>query len=104
MRMKLLPAAAVAAAALANASPTFAESPAIPPAGSNAAKSFEPGKVGPGSENNAVISPTSPSVPISKQPPPDIPANASGGSSTGEQGSGPAGTTGPYNPARPGLQ
>ncbi len=106
MRTRLLTAAALAAAALANSLPAYAESPVTPPAGSNAARSFEPGKVGPGSENNAVVSPTSPSVPINKQPPAEInlPSNSSSGSSTGEQGSGPAGTTGPYNPASPGAQ
>ncbi len=94
--------AAVAwAVATAVALPAYAEAPATPPGNSNAARSFEPGKVGPGSENNATVSPTSPSVPIDKQPPPEIPANANSGAGTGEQGSGPEGTAGPYNPAPP---
>jgi hypothetical protein len=104
MRTNLLTAAALAAAALMTLVSANAQSPATPPTGSNAAKSFEPGKVGPGSENNAVISPTSPSIPINKQPPPEIPPNASSGNSTGEHGSGPEATTGPYNPSAPGVQ
>ncbi len=104
MRTKLLTAAALAAAALTTSLPVRANSSATPPSPSGAARTVEPGNVGPGSENNAVVSPTSPSVPINKQPPPEIPANAGAGSSTGEQGSGPEGTTGPYNPSSPGLQ
>lgn len=32
----------------------------------------EPGKVGPGSEKNSQVSPTSPDIPAHKQPPPEI--------------------------------
>jgi len=41
------------------------------------AQHVEPGKVGPGSEKNSQVSPTSPDIPAHKQPPPDInlPAN-----------------------------
>jgi hypothetical protein len=102
MTSKLLMTAAITAAAFMPALPAFAADASSP----SAAQSIEPGKVGPGSENNAVVSPTSPSVPISKQPPPDInlPANAGSGTSTGEKGSGPEATTPPHNPQSPGLQ
>lgn len=104
MSAKFLLAAAAGAAMFAN-SPAVcagAASEASPSAG----KTIEPGKVGPGSENNAVVSPTSPDVPINKQPPPEInlPANSESGSSTGEKGSGPEATTPPHNPSSPGLQ
>ena len=56
-----------------------------------------PGNVGPGSEKNSEVSPTSPTVPMDAQPPADIPANSgSSGGSTGESGS-----PGPYNPTEP---
>lgn len=108
MRTRILPGAALAAAILVN-SPVRAEPSASDiPRNSPAAKgqSIEPGKVGPGSENNSQISPTSPSVPIDKQQPPEIssPSKSGSGSSTGEQGSGPEGTSPPYNPSSPGLQ
>ncbi|WP_155831106.1 hypothetical protein RLW55_04370 [Hyphomicrobium sp. B1] len=104
MSTKLLMAAAIAAAALGSSLPAFAD--AASNSAPNAAKTIEPGKVGPGSENNAVVSPTSPDVPINKQPPPEIslPANSGSGSSTGEKGSGPEATTPPHNPTAPGLQ
>ncbi len=99
MRTRILAGAALAAAILAS-SPLRAEPSAsdIPPNAPAKGQSIEPGKVGPGSENNAQISPTSPSVPIDKQPPPDIAPSAGSGSSTGEQGSGPEGTSPPYHP------
>jgi hypothetical protein len=56
-----------------------------------------PGSVGPGSEKNSQVSPTSPTIPMDAQPPGDIPANSgSSGASTGESGS-----PGPYNPTEP---
>lgn len=102
MSSKSLMAAALAAAMFGSCLPAFAD--ATSNSAPNAAKTIEPGKVGPGSENNAVVSPTSPDVPISKQPPPEIPPNAGSGSSTGEKGSGPEATTPPHNPSSPGLQ
>jgi len=97
-------AAAIGAAIIQIAVPAYAGAASEGTPG--AAQSVEPGKVGPGSENNATVSPTSPDVPISKQPPPEInlPANSSSGASTGEKGSGPEGTTPPHNPSSPGLQ
>jgi len=50
---------------------------------------IEPGKVGPGSEKNSRVSPTSADIPTHAQPPPDInlPAESgSSGSGAGEQG------------------
>lgn len=38
----------------------------------NDADHVEPGKVGPGSEKNSQVSPTSPDIPAHKQPPPEI--------------------------------
>lgn len=104
MSTKLLMVAAIASAALGSALPALAD--ATRTNAPDAAKTVEPGKVGPGSENNAVVSPTSPDVPISKQPPPEIslPANSGSGSSAGEKGSGPEATTPPHNPTSPGLQ
>ena len=56
-----------------------------------------PGNVGPGSEKNSQVSPTSPTIPMDAQPPGDIPANAgSSGASSGESGA-----PGPYNPTPP---
>jgi hypothetical protein len=52
-------------------------------------QNIEPGKVGPGSEKNSQVSPTSPSIPTHNQPPPEIyapPASGSAGSSNGEEG------------------
>lgn len=45
------------------------------------AEHVEPGKVGPGSEKNSQVSPTSPDIPAHKQPPPDINLPANGESS-----------------------
>lgn len=63
----------------------------------NDADHVEPGKVGPGSEKNSEVSPTSPDIPVHKQPPPDInlPAhsNEAGGASGG--GERKSGTDGP---------
>lgn len=107
MRMRILTGTALVTAALLNlplrAEPSAKDTPANAPGGG---QSIEPGKVGPGSEKNAEISPTSPAVPVEKQPPPEIslPADSGGGSSSGEQGSGPEGTAPPHNPSSPGLQ
>jgi hypothetical protein len=53
--------------------------------GAKDGQDVRPGGVGPGSEKNSQVSPTSPSVPTHSQPPPEIPAGASG-SSTGASG------------------
>ncbi|WP_156150632.1 hypothetical protein [Hyphomicrobium sp. 99] len=107
MRVRILAGAALAAAILVN-SPLFAEQSVndIPANAPGGGKSIEPGKVGPGSEKNSQISPTSPAVPVEKQPPPEIslPADSSAGSSSGEQGNGPEGTAPPHDPSSPGLQ
>lgn len=107
MRVRILAGAALAAAILAS-SPVVAEPAAndIPANAPGGGKSIEPGKVGPGSEKNAEISPTSPAVPVEKQPPPEIslPADSGSGSSSGEQGNGPEGTAPPHDPSTPGLQ
>jgi hypothetical protein len=48
-----------------------------------------PGAVGPGSEKNSQVSPTSPSVPMKAQPPPEIPAGqGSTGAGSGANGTG----------------
>jgi len=60
----------------------------------------QPGKVGPGSENNAEVSPTSPTVPTYAQPPPEIPP---GGSSSTGSGSGDTGSSA-NNPSSPGIK
>ncbi|MFA5957599.1 hypothetical protein [Hyphomicrobium sp.] len=108
MKTKLLVAAAMTAVAFTSSLPLLAESSAndIPAHAPGGGQSIEPGKVGPGSEKNSQISPTSPSIPIDKQPPPEIslPANSSSGSSSGEKGTGPEGTSPPHNPSSPGLQ
>ena len=107
MRVGILAGAALATALLVNfplaAQPSENNIPANAPGGG---KSIEPGKVGPGSEKNAEISPTSPAVPVDKQPPPEIslPADSGSGSSSGEQGNGPEGTAPPHDPSSPGLQ
>jgi hypothetical protein len=56
------------------------------------ARDVHPGSVGPGSEKNSEVSPTSPSIPTHAQPPPEIPApSGASGSNPGTSGS--AGTT-----------
>jgi hypothetical protein len=60
--------------------------------GAKDAQDIRPGSVGPGSEKNSQVSPTSPSVPTHAQPPPEIPAGASGSS---------AGASGTSNPPTP---
>jgi hypothetical protein len=82
-----------ATVASAQAPGTGRVTPEYPKAGSPAAGAI-PGATGPGSEKNAVTSPSSPDVPVSKQPPADIPTNS--GSSSGSSG-----TTGPHNPDTP---
>jgi hypothetical protein len=105
MRTKLFTAVALAATVIAGSLPSYAVAASdVSPHTPAGAQSIEPGKVGPGSENNSQISPTSPSIPIDKQPPPEISAPANSGASTGEKGSGPEGTAPPYNPSSPGVQ
>jgi hypothetical protein len=60
--------------------------------GAKGTEDIRPGSVGPGSEKNSEVSPTSPSVPTHSQPPPEIPAGASGSS---------AGSSGMSDPATP---
>jgi hypothetical protein len=60
--------------------------------GAKGTEDIRPGSVGPGSEKNSQVSPTSPSVPTHSQPPPEIPAGATGSS---------AGESGMSNPATP---
>lgn len=83
--MKLVP-IAVALAALFAVSNASAQSPK-PSANENTAPGVtaKPGKVGPGSENNTRVSPTSPSM--TAQPPPDIPPGSTEGASSGSSGS-----------------
>jgi len=107
MRVRILAGAALVAAIIF--SPPLAAEPSaneIPPNAPGGSKSIEPGKVGPGSEKNSEVSPTSPAVPVEKQPPPEInlPADSGSGSSSGEQGNGPEGTAPPHDPSAPGLQ
>ena len=71
--------------------------PNNPARGAKGTEDIRPGSVGPGSEKNSEVSPTSPSIPTHSQPPPEIPAGASV-SSTGEIGmSNPATPTPPPN-------
>lgn len=65
--------------ALADSSGGNAQQTTQPPA--KDAEHIEPGKVGPGSEKNSQVSPTSPDIPAHKQPPPDINLPADGQSS-----------------------
>jgi hypothetical protein len=67
--------------------------PEYPQSGSPAA-GVTPGAVGPGSENNATVSPTSPTIPMNSQPPGDIPASSGASSGT-------SGTSGPHDPTPP---
>jgi hypothetical protein len=60
--------------------------------GAKDGQDIRPGSVGPGSEKNSQVSPTSPSVPTHAQPPPEIPAGASGSS---------MGSSGTSNPPTP---
>lgn len=50
------------------------------------AEHVEPGKVGPGSEKNSQVSPTSPDIPAHAQPPPDINLPADGESTRKREG------------------
>ena len=60
-------------------------------------RAVRPGNVGPNSDLNSQVSPTSPNIPTTAQPPPEIaPGNGSTGANTGESGS-----SGPYNPNPP---
>jgi hypothetical protein len=75
-------AALFASAAIAQTS----NSPPPPNDPTNGAE-VRPGSVGPGSEKNSQVSPTSPTIPMSAQPPPDIPHDAgTSGATTGESG------------------
>jgi hypothetical protein len=102
------PVLASAAAALFTVSIAVAQvAPSESPAGNSTSggkgvqTDIQPGKVGPGSEKNSEVAPTSPTVPSYAQPPPEIPpaGSSSTGSSTGEQGK-----SAPYNPTSPGLR
>jgi hypothetical protein len=107
MRARSISMSLAVAATFALAAPALADSATdVPPHAPGGGDSIEPGKVGPGSEKNSQVSPTSPSIPMSKQPPAEInaPAGSTSGTSTGERGSGPEGTTPPHNPTSPGLQ
>ncbi len=72
-----------ATVASAQAPTTGRVTPEFPKSGSPAIVA-SPGATAPGSEMNAVTSPTSPELPISKQAPPEIPANS--GASNGTSG------------------
>lgn len=76
---------AIAAITLFAVGPAFAEE-SNPPTNDPGAPGVtaKPGKVGPGSENNAKVSPTSPSM--TSPPPPDLPAGSSSGASSGSSG------------------
>jgi len=89
--------AATALMAVFAVGPAFAQSvptDATPDRGTKGADSVTPGAVGPGSENNATGSPTSPTIPMHSQPPGDIPASSGASSGT-------SGTTGPHDPTPP---
>jgi len=76
---------AIAAVALFAVGPAFAEESSSPTNDAGAPGiTAKPGKVGPGSENNATVSPTSPSM--TSPPPPDLPAGSSSGASSGSSG------------------
>ena len=79
--------------ASAQAPETGRVTPEYPKAGSLAA-GVTPGAVGLGSENNAHVSPTSPTIPMNSQPPGDIPASSGASSGT-------SGTAGPHDPTPP---
>lgn len=89
MRTLLL---ACASAALIAASIVAAQSDPGNAAPQNAApgvkdaEHVEPGKVGPGSEKNSQVSPTSPDIPAHAQPPPDINLPPDSGSSSNGPG------------------
>jgi hypothetical protein len=90
---KLLLAGASALLFAASTTLTYSEPDGVAPKNwepsAKGAEQVEPGKVGPGSEKNSQVSPTSPDIPTHAQPPPDInlPADSgSSGSGTGEQG------------------
>jgi hypothetical protein len=95
MRTRFLGSAAAllfsATVAYAQAPQTGRVTPEFPKSGSPAEQA-SPGATGPGSEKNATTSPTSPDLPVSKQPPPDISPNSgtgAGASGTADpQGSG----------------
>lgn len=66
---------------VARAEPSGGDAQQITQTPAKDAEHVEPGKVGPGSENNSQVSPTSPDIPAHKQPPPDINLPADGESS-----------------------
>ena len=89
--------AATALMTLFAAGPAFAQTVPTdekPDRGTKGADSITPGAVGPGSENNATVSPTSPTIPMHSQPPGDIPASSGASSGT-------SGTAGPHDPTPP---
>ena len=97
--MRNVLAAGAAFAALFAVSTAVAESLGAAPPEKNgvSGEDVRAGAVGPGSEKNWQVPPTSPTIPIDAQPPADIPANSgASGASTGESGS-----PGPYNPTQP---
>ncbi len=85
---------AISAAALFAASQVSAQSP-HPSANETTAPGVtaKPGKVGPGSENNARVSPTSPAM--TSPTPPDLPPGSSAGASSGSSGKSSSVTTSP---------
>jgi hypothetical protein len=91
------------APALAQAAPGDA-TPENPDRGAKGMQNIEPGKIGPGSEKNSTVSPTSPTVPMNAQPPAEIPSNSSAsGSSSGEQGKPAPSNSAPSNPPSSGA-
>ena len=66
---------------IARAEPSGGDAQQTTQAPTKDAGHVEPGKVGPGSEKNSQVSPTSPDIPAHKQPPPDINLPADGQSS-----------------------
>jgi hypothetical protein len=60
-----------------------------PERGTKGAQDVRPGSVGPGSEKNSEVAPTSPLIPMKAQPPPEIPADqGSSGTGAGTNGTG----------------
>jgi len=74
----------MSAAALFAASQASAQSPASRNQNTPGDATAKPGKVGPGSENNAHVSPTSPSM--TSPTPPELPPGSSSGASSGSSG------------------
>jgi hypothetical protein len=87
MKTRVIGSAAVlvftATLASAQAPQTGRVTPEYPKSGSQTDQA-SPGATGPGSEKNATTSPTSPELPVDKQPPPEISPNS--GAGTGSSG------------------